>query len=57
MFIIEGSICPPKNAGHSPLQAADELGTDYKIIARNFKNLTGMTPAEFARKQSNQFAI
>ena len=45
------------NAGHSPLQAADELGTDYKIIARNFKNLTGMTPAEFARKQSNPIVI
>lgn len=41
------------NAGHSPLQAADELGTEYKIIARNFKNLTGMTPAEYAKKQSN----
>lgn len=41
------------NAGHSPLQAADELGTEYKIIARNFKNLTGMTPAEYAKKQLN----
>lgn len=41
------------NAGHSPLQAADELGTEYKIIARNFKNLTGMTPAEYAKKQFN----
>ena len=41
------------NAGHSPLQAADVLGTEYKIIARNFKNLTGMTPAEYAKKQSN----
>ena len=41
------------NAGHSPLQAADELGTEYKIIARNFKNLTGMTPAEYAKQQSN----
>ena len=40
------------NAGRSPLQAADELGTEYKIIARNFKNLTGMTPAEYAKKQS-----
>lgn len=41
------------NAGHSPLRAADELGTEYKIIARNFKNLTGMTPAEYAKKQLN----
>ncbi len=41
------------NAGRSPLQAADELGTEYKIIARNFKNLTGITPAEYA-KQSNK---
>lgn len=41
------------NAGHSLLQAADELGTEYKIIARNFKNLTGMTPAEYAKKQLN----
>ena len=38
--------------GHSPLEAADELGMDYKIIARNFKKLTGMTPGEFARKES-----
>ena len=45
------------NTGLSPLQAADELGTDYKIIARNFKNLTGMTPAEFAKKQSNRIVI
>ena len=37
--------------GHSPLEAADELGMDYKIIARNFKTLTGMTPGEFARKE------
>ena len=37
--------------GHSPLEAADELGMDYKIIARNFKKLTGMTPGEFARKE------
>lgn len=41
------------NAGHTPLQAADELGTEYKIIARNFKNLTGLTPAEYA-KQTTQ---
>ena len=41
------------NAGHTPLQAADELGTEYKIIARNFKTLTGITPAEYA-KQTNK---
>lgn len=34
--------------GHSPIAAADLLGTDYKIIARSFKKITGMTPGEFA---------
>ncbi len=43
--------------GHSPLEAADELGMDYKIIARNFKKLTGMTPGEFARKESREQTI
>ena len=43
--------------GHSPLEAADELGMDYKIIARNFKKLTGMTPGEFARKESLEQTI
>lgn len=38
------------NTGRTPLQAADELGTEYKIIARNFKNITGMTPAEYAKQ-------
>ena len=34
--------------GYSPLGAADMLGMDYKIIARSFKKLVGMTPGEFA---------
>lgn len=34
--------------GLTPLAAAEALGMDYKIIARSFKNLTGMTPGEFA---------
>lgn len=38
------------NTGRTPLQAADELGTEYKIIARNFKNITGITPAEYAKQ-------
>lgn len=33
--------------GYSPLNAADILGMDYKIIARSFKKLTDMTPGEF----------
>ena len=39
------------HSGRSPVQAADDLGTEYKIIARNFKLLTGMTPAEYAKEQ------
>ena len=34
--------------GNPPLAAADMLNVDYKIIARSFKKLTGMTPGEFA---------
>ena len=34
--------------GYSPLAAADILGMDYKIIARSFKKLNGITPGEFA---------
>ncbi len=34
--------------GYTPLAAADSLGMDYKIIARSFKKMTGMTPGEFA---------
>lgn len=34
--------------GNSPIAAADLLGTEYKIIARSFKKMTGMTPGEFA---------
>ena len=33
--------------GHSPGEAAEILGMDYKIIARSFKKLTGITPSEF----------
>ena len=33
---------------YSPLVAADMLGMDYKIIARSFKKLNGITPGEFA---------
>ena len=39
--------------GYSPLNAADQLGIDYKIIARSFKRLTGMTPGEFAEQSEN----
>ena len=39
--------------GYSPLNAADQLGIDYKIIARSFKRLTGMTPGEFAEHSEN----
>ena len=34
--------------GNSPIAAADLLGAEYKIIARSFKKITGMTPGEFA---------
>ena len=33
--------------GYTPLNAADMLGMDYKILARSFKKLTDMTPGEF----------
>ncbi len=33
--------------GNTPGEAAEILGTDYKIIARSFKKLTGITPSEF----------
>ena len=33
--------------GYTPLTAADMLATDYKIIARSFKKLTGVTPGDF----------
>ena len=36
--------------GYSPLNAADMLGMDYKILARSFKKLTDMTPGEFYDK-------
>ena len=39
--------------GFSPLNAADALGVDYKIIARSFKKFTGMTPGEFADTLEN----
>ncbi len=54
-YIIRARVSRMKeliNAGRSPMQAADELGTEYKIIARNFKNLTGLTPAEYAKQSS-----
>ena len=38
--------------GNSPIAAADLLNTDYKIIARSFKKLTGSTPGEFAKSLS-----
>lgn len=54
-YIIRARVARMKNLivnGSSPLEAADELGMDYKIIARNFKKLTGMTPGEYARSQT-----
>ena len=41
--------------GNSPIAAADILGTDYKIIARSFKNITGSTPGEFAKSINNGY--
>ena len=38
--------------GLTPTEAADELGTDYNTIARNFKTLTGLTPAEYSEKHT-----
>lgn len=38
--------------GLSALEATDELNVDYKVIARNFKHVTGMTPCEYARTLS-----
>ena len=52
-YIIQARIYKMKDLiinGRSPLEAADELGIDYKIIARNFKRIIGMTPGEFARR-------
>ncbi len=40
--------------GRSPLEAADELSLDYKIIARSFKKITGMTPGAFAKQQAKE---
>ena len=40
--------------GRTPLEAADELGLDYKIIARSFKKITGMTPGSFAKQQTKE---
>ena len=40
--------------GRSPLEAADELGLDYKIIARSFKKITGLTPAAFAKQRTKE---
>ena len=38
--------------GYTPLQAANELDIDYKILARSFKKLVGMSPSAFAREQT-----
>ena len=40
--------------GRSPLEAADELGLDYKIIARSFKKITGLTPGAFAKQRTKE---
>lgn len=41
--------------GNSPVAAADLLGVDYKIIARSFKKLTGITPGEFAKSINKRY--
>jgi len=40
--------------GFMPVQAAAELDTEYKSIARNFKAVTGMTPAAYAEMINNE---
>jgi len=35
--------------GYTPLQGSIVLEMDYKILARSFKKVTGMSPGEFAR--------
>lgn len=59
-YIIQARIYKMKDLiinGRSPLEAADELGIDYKIIARNFKRIIGMTPGEFARRSPGKADI
>lgn len=51
-YIIQVRISKMKDLiinGRSPMEAADELGLDYKIVARSFKKITGTTPGTFAR--------
>lgn len=38
------------NGGKSPQEAAQELGMDFKILSRTFKNITGETPVEYSNK-------
>lgn len=54
-FIIQARVNKMKElirSGKTLKETADELGVDYKIIARNFKNATGVYPSEFEKMQS-----
>ena len=43
--------------GYSPLAAAEALGMDYKLIARSFKKVTGMTPGEYSNDLEKNASI
>ena len=37
--------------------AAEALGMDYKLIARSFKKVTGMTPGEYSNDLEKNASI
>jgi len=40
--------------GTTPFAASLELGVEYKEMARNFKKITGLSPREYASKQTTR---
>ena len=49
-FIIRTRVQRAKellDRGMKPLQAALELGMEYKVLARNFKKITGVSPKDY----------